>query len=941
MRPVPVLLTCDIHTHRTGSAPVREDLLETRRVLRELGARCTFFFPAQSAEELADQVAALRQEGHEIGCHGLTHAAEENYRLLPADAQHGALAEATRRLERVLGDRPVSFRAPVFKISADTLRVLEDLGYRADVSVTAQRLGLFGSDIYDLQPLFAPRRPYHPDRRNAFRPGALSLWEIPVSAWGLPFLSDAERLCGLAAMRGFFRLLHLESRLTGKPVVFMFHPSDLNAARGVDARRPLAWRDFLPSRTYGFQFRYALLERDARCIQRDLVALLRDMAAQPGVRLLTVREYVAMLDRGDNGAPDDAARNGRAPRVSAEAASSVPPAPAALAGKDILCVSSIDWDFIWQGHQEIMATLAAQGNRVLFVENTGVRTPRLRDWPRLTHRLANWLRSTKGFRKERERLFIYSPVLLPFPYSPIARRINRWLLLRALQRWMRATAFHRPILWTFLPTPLTLELIRELDPELTVYYCIDDLASSSPAARRITRSETQLIRAADLVFVTSEKLRQRAAPLNPDVHFFPFGVDFEKFERARLDRQGAPEDLRGFGRPVVGYIGGLHRWIDQELLAETARRLPQCTFVLIGPPQADVSRLQRCPNVRLLGPRPHDALPSYAKAFDVGIVPYLLSDYTAHVYPTKLNEYLAMGLPVVATALPEIHRFNARHGQVVAVAKDAGEFAAAIQRALTADAPGVAQRRIEVARANSWSARIAQMADLMAQRLAGRQAAGERWQESLRRLYRIGRRRVLRVSLGLGAVYLLLFQSPFIWRMAEPLRVTAPLEPADAIVVFAGGVGESGKAGGGYQERVKQAIELYRAGLAPQVIFSSGYTFVFKEALIMKDLAVAQGIPASAITLETQAANTHENVVLVAGILAQRRWRSILLVSSPYHMRRALLTWRRAAPEIRVVPAPVQESSFFAHARGASLEQIRGILQEYVGMAYYRWKGWI
>ncbi len=638
---------------------------------------------------------------------------------------------------------------------------------------------------------------------------------------------------------------------------------------------------------------------------------------------------------------EEAARSAQAERRAPADRQAEAPAAGALAGKEILCLSSIDWDFIWQGHQEIMTTLAKQGHRVLFIENTGVRAPRLRDLPRLTHRLLNWLRSTKGFREERERLFVYSPLILPFPYSPAARGVNRWLLLRALQRWMRAAGFQRPILWTFLPTPLALDLIRELDPELTVYYCIDDLASSSTAAKRISRSEAQLFRAADLVFVTSEKLRERAARLNDQVHVFPFGVDFEAFTEVRLRVEEPPADLRGIPRPVVGYVGGLHRWVDQELLAEVAGRLPQATFLLIGPAQTDLSRLLRCPNVRWLGARPHDELPRYAKSFDVGIVPYSLSEYTAHVYPTKLNEYLAMGIPVIATALPEVQRFNARHGEVVAVARDAGEFARAIRDALTGNSPELIGRRIEASRQNSWSARIAQMSALIAQRLASRQADGERWQESLRSLYRTARRRLVRVVAVGGMAYALLFQSPLLWLVAEPLRVTAPPAHAEVIVVFAGGVGESGKAGGGYQERVKQAVDLYRQGSAPRIIFSSGYTFVFPEAEVMRELAVAHGVPASAIILEQRAATTYENVARAAEILTAHGWRSALLVSSPYHMRRALLAWRKAAPQIRVSPAPVADSRFYAHTRGATLEQIRGILHEYVGIVYYWAKGWI
>src|SRR5438094_1375467 len=199
-----------------------------------------------------------------------------------------------------------------------------------------------------------------------------------------------------------------------------------------------------------------------------------------------------------------------------------------LRRSDIVCISSIDWDFIWQGHQEIMSTLAAEGHRVLFVENTGVRAPNMRDLPRVRQRIRNWWRGTKGFREERPNLFVYSPLLVPLPYSRVARSVNRLLLVRALRRWMRAIGFHRPIVWTFLPTPIALDLIDALDPELTIYYCIDDLAASSPGAKRIISSEQRLFAQADLVFVTSERLRERAARASDGVHVFPFGVNFDQ-----------------------------------------------------------------------------------------------------------------------------------------------------------------------------------------------------------------------------------------------------------------------------------------------------------------------------------------------------------------------------------------------------------------------------
>lgn len=613
-----------------------------------------------------------------------------------------------------------------------------------------------------------------------------------------------------------------------------------------------------------------------------------------------------------------------------------------LRGLDIVCISSIDWDFIWQGHQQIMSALAAQGNRVLFIENTGVRSPRIQDLPRLRQRLVRWWRSTKGFCKEQENLTVFSPLIIPLPYSRLARRVNRALLMRAIRRWMRAARFGRPIVWTFLPTPLAHDLLSALEPELTVYYCIDDLASSSSQARKIELYEQQLLRMVDLVFVTSEKLRQRAARFAERVHLFPFAVDFGKFEAARTGGTPLPADLKDLSRPIVGYVGGVHQWVDQPLLAEVARRMPDAHFALVGPIQTDVSELEACRNMHLLGGHPHDEIPYYIKGFDVAIVPYRLAEYTAHVYPTKLNEYLAMGVPVVATDLPEVRRFNAEHGDVVHVATGPDQFVEATRAALKKPSPAEVARWIEVAKQNSWDARITRMSELVEERLAIRRAAGERWEESLRRLYRTARRKIARIAVGAVVAYLLFFYSPFVWFLAEPLRMAEPARSADAIVVFAGGVGESGKAGGGYQERVKQAVDLYKAGYATRIIFSSGYVFAFKEAEVMRTLADSLGVPEEAIITENQAGSTYENVAFVKEILGREGWKRVLLVSSPYHMRRAVWTWRKVAPEVEAIPAPVPHSQFYSpQGWGASLEQIRGILWEYLAIFAYWWKGWI
>ncbi|HJU41685.1 MAG TPA: ElyC/SanA/YdcF family protein [Vicinamibacterales bacterium] len=607
---------------------------------------------------------------------------------------------------------------------------------------------------------------------------------------------------------------------------------------------------------------------------------------------------------------------------------------------DVICISSIDWDFIWQGHQEIMTRLAERGHRVLFIENTGVRPPRFSDLPRLSSRLRNWRRGTKGFREERRNLFIHSPIVLPLPYSRIAQWLNRRVLMQAINRWMRAIGASRPVVWTFLPTPLARDLIAAIDPAVTIYYCIDDLASSSREARKIVKSEQALFGSADLVFVTSEKLRQRAAQFSERVHLFPFAVNLAVFQKSRDAREPMPADLAALKRPVAGYVGGLHQWVDQDLLAAIATKLPKINFALIGPAQTDVSKLKALPNVHLFGQRPHAELPRYVSGFDVGLVPYRITEYTANVYPTKLNEYLVMGIPVVATDLNEIRRFNSEHGALVNIADGADAFAAAVKNAVaTVPLPSEVSRRIEVAESNSWERRLETMSALIDAELMRRMSRTTGWEDRLRRLYGAAKAGPAKVAGAALILYLLLFQTPLVWWLAEPLRVAEAPRRSDAIVVFAGGVGETGEAQGGAQERIGKAVALYHEGVASRLIISSGFVFTLREAEVMKAIAVSNGVPADAILLEERAANTYENVAFTNRILQERNWRRIALVSSPYHMRRAVLTWRKVAPQVEVVATPPEASLFYAHSRGASLEQIRGLLQEYAAIVYYWWAG--
>jgi glycosyltransferase involved in cell wall biosynthesis len=389
-----------------------------------------------------------------------------------------------------------------------------------------------------------------------------------------------------------------------------------------------------------------------------------------------------------------------------------------LHGANIVCLSSIDWAFNWQLPQEVASAFAAGGNRVLFVENTGVRRPALKDAKRLRARFRNWRRAGGGVQTAPHGVEIHSPLLLPFPYAHAAVAISARILLRSIRKWLQRDAGRPFIVITFLPTPLARAVIRGLKPDLAVYYCADRLTETSAEARKLHQSEPQLLAEADLVLTTSHGLQATAAAVARRVEYLPCGVRSSEFERARrrTDRRSAA----GLAGPVIGFTGTLRKQIDVELLTEAAGLAPELSFVFVGPVEVDVRRLAAHPNVRFIGPVPHSEVVRHTVGFDVGILPYIITDYTADVMPVKLKEYLAAGLPVLATALPEICRFADQHPGLIAFAGDAVTFVTGLRAAVAENAPGSVARRMEVARRYDWTEQIAHMSGWMESLLATR-----------------------------------------------------------------------------------------------------------------------------------------------------------------------------------------------------------------------------
>jgi glycosyltransferase involved in cell wall biosynthesis len=403
--------------------------------------------------------------------------------------------------------------------------------------------------------------------------------------------------------------------------------------------------------------------------------------------------------------------------------------------QDIICISSIDWGFLWQGHQEIASRFARAGNRVLYVENTGVRSPGLADAGRVSARLGKWVRSlfSGGVREVAPNIHVCSPLVLP-PFGPRWQRLlNRWLFLPMVRRAVRRLGMRDPLLWTFLPTDTAFDLIQlvRTPRSVVVYYCTADFEQLTPRRRELQQSEKALIESSDVVFAQEPELAARAARWNDNVHVFPCGVNLDAFPlnghpngngsaEASDDASGV-QLLQSLPRPVIGYVGGLHRHVDYGMLSEMAHACPHWSWVFIGAIQTSVAGLAGLPNVYLLGQQRHDSLVRYIRQFDVCIVPYINSHFTATVVPTKINEYLAVGKPVVSTELPAVRKINAQH-DIIQTSDEPKDFLRAIERALElgTDEAAIARGR-RVAELGNWDFRLEAMSQFVEARLSARQ----------------------------------------------------------------------------------------------------------------------------------------------------------------------------------------------------------------------------
>ena len=368
-----------------------------------------------------------------------------------------------------------------------------------------------------------------------------------------------------------------------------------------------------------------------------------------------------------------------------------------IEGQTIVCFAS-GYDAPPTSKHHVMRLLAER-NTVLWVNYHGSRRPSAKGAD-VRAALGKLAQAAGGLRQRGRNLHVLTPLVVPLPGCRGARSLNRRLLARQLRSALRRIQSGPVQVWSFSHD--VGYLLDDIRPERTVYYCVDAFSQfDGYDARQVACDEAELCRRADLVVTTSEALLAAKSPLNPRTILVPHGVDHAHFARACREDLAEPADLAGMGRPRLGFFGLIHEWVDVPLLAAVATARPEWQLVLIGQARADLSPIQDLPNVHLLGNRPYEQLPAYCGAFDVGLIPFVLNELTESVNPIKLREYLAAGLPVVSTGLPEVRRYE----PLATIADGPDAFVAAVQRCLAEPAAKRLARSQAVAD-ESWRRKI-------------------------------------------------------------------------------------------------------------------------------------------------------------------------------------------------------------------------------------------
>ena len=382
-----------------------------------------------------------------------------------------------------------------------------------------------------------------------------------------------------------------------------------------------------------------------------------------------------------------------------------------IKNKDIIVIGIQAWDIEIGSNCKNIALEFAKHNRVLYVNPPMVRSTMHKDKDKKS--IQKRIQIRKGLAPDLEKIGTNLWNLYPKSLAEsinwigseanfkILNRRNARLYTNNIKSAAERLQFKNVILFNDSSMFLGLHIKKFLQPEIYVYYMRDYLVKVPYWQKHGEQLEPEVIKEADVLATNSEFFSEFGLQYNPHSYMVGQGCDVSHFS----DDEGSikiPDEFKNIPKPIIGYVGSLTTLrLDIELLEHMAKERKHWSIVLVGPEDEDFknSDLHQQSNVYFLGRKNESELPNYVKGFDVAMNPQLLNNLTIGNYPRKIDEYLAMGKPIIATKTKAMEMFK----DCVYLGSSKEEYLVLAEKALEENSPELADKRIRFAKSHTWT----------------------------------------------------------------------------------------------------------------------------------------------------------------------------------------------------------------------------------------------
>ncbi|UII25503.1 glycosyltransferase [Fulvivirga maritima] len=328
----------------------------------------------------------------------------------------------------------------------------------------------------------------------------------------------------------------------------------------------------------------------------------------------------------------------------------------------------------------------------------------------------NRIKSFFGFKYTRSwgndnLIVITMPLMLPINFLPAGKwydrlaKINDWLFLRRLKKVFKKFEINEFLYLNFFNPFYTPHFPKSLQPKVNAYYTLDDISQSAYISKHGPRLEKRAFEASQIGFGTSKMLTKNNKEFTPIMRYLPNAANIDLFRRKSDDSYSLPEEYKGIEKDIIVFTGHLDVRNDEEIIDKIAEAFKNKMLVIVGPVSwndKQLDRLTKHGNVLFTGSKQIEELPNYLYYAKCAIIPFKCNKLTNSIYPLKINEYLAAGLPVVSTPFSEdIQTF----ADVISIESTPEAFVEAIAQEILNDNEELIEKRIRCAESNSWSSR--------------------------------------------------------------------------------------------------------------------------------------------------------------------------------------------------------------------------------------------